>query len=415
MKLRCWLLVAGLVLTSACHGAASAGGSPSAAGPTETSSSASPDATPSASANERPTIFTVPTDLTGGHGDVDGRWIVWESNATSFGMDHDAIWLNRVGWPHPRLVKAFPKGDLGSGVAMHYPFVTWVEYRETGNTSGPWTIYLYNAKTRRTTKLGDWRATGAGRGQPIPLPDLDPAGRTVVWHQRQRRSGGLEFCIHRLEIGAEGRSLACTTSASSFPHLARVNEDTIAYVVDTGPGGQQGPVSEPRSPDYPSLQKAFGEGGALAGWDRFTREAVADSSGVAWIAESTEYQGGAAVYYWQPDGTVASLPTRTPRFPASQIELVDDAVVWQEPEQVNDVLAVRRSVLDCENAVIHVARPWFQSHPGKRRSSNSYLLMGASRTQILVGVLRSISRKPFLLPFKLAVFPVPELPSTCES
>jgi hypothetical protein len=168
----------------------------------------------------------------------------------------------------------------------------------------------------------------------------------------------------------------------------------------------------PRSPDYPDLTALFEDDGELAGWDLSTRETEADASGVAWIAESTKQQGGGQILYWEPGAPVKSFETRSPRFPASQVELVDDAVVWQEPDRVNDVLVVRRALLGCESAVVHLAQPWFNRK--EKQHATNYLLEGASRDKILVGVVRSTSKPPYLKPFKLAAFPVPELPTECS-
>ena len=408
-----WAISALVLLGAACNGAASAGPpgreAVGAATPLPQASASSPSPT------KPSTVLTVPAKLTGGHGDVDGRWIAWQSNATSFGLDHDALWIHRTGWKRPKLVKSFPKGDLGAGVSLSFPYLAWVEYRETGNTSGPWKIYLHNLKSEHTRVAASWRTTGAGKNQPIPLPDLDPTDSVLVWHQMEEHSGKRSICIQRLDVATGARSSDdCTDSKTLFPHLARVNEGRVAYVVNTGPGGEQGQVSEPRSPDYPELEQTFAEGGALSEWDMVTREAEADEGGVAWIAESTEYQGGARIYYWDPDDGVLSMPTRSPRFPASQLELVDDAVVWHEPDRVNDVLVARRSLMGCDGAGVHLAKPWFNRKPHDRRYASTFLLAGASRDQILVGLIRSIPRDPYMLPFKLAVFPVPDLPTSCE-
>lgn len=379
-----------------------------AAPSTVASASASASADPAP--GPRPRELTVPQRYSGSHADFDRGWIAWKSDTVRYGSDHDSVWVSRLGSREPRLVRHFPKGDLGAGVTISFPYVAWVQYRETGNTTGEWKIHVYDIETRRTRTAATWDRPGAGKNQPLPLPYLDPYAPSLAWYQIDPAPEGKEMCIHvRDLVTREERTEGCTASLADFPRYPRVRDGVLSYLVNTGPGGQQGPVSVPRSPDYPQLEAEFGPS-----WDRFTRAVDADSRGVAWIAESTEYNGGASIYYWEPGKPVASVPTRTSRFPASQVVLTEDAVVWAEPEQVNDVLAVRRSLMGCESAVVRVAARWFRERRYEERYAQSIQLAGGSENHVLVSVRRSIQKPPYALPFTFAVFELPGLPATCE-
>ncbi|MBK5227864.1 MAG: hypothetical protein JJE05_05080 [Actinobacteria bacterium] len=139
----------------------------------------------------------------------------------------------------------------------------------------------------------------------------------------------------------------------------------------------------------------------------------ASGAGVAWIAEATEYAGGAYVFYWEPGSGVRRFATQAPEYPASRLELLDDSIVWEEPEDVNDVLAVRRSLLGCKGAVAHVAKPWFKTQPKKQHLASAYILLGASKDSALVMQYRAIPKPPYELSSKLAVFELPDLPAEC--
>lgn len=352
----------------------------------------------------------------GGFGDVDGGWMVWSSagGGGAFARVRSAIWLSRIGWRKPKLVKEFPKDNYSAGEGINYPYVTWVEYPDTGSNVGPWDIVVYNIETSKSRVVRSWADSGSGKDQPIPLPYLDPYEPLLVWEQVDRRSGHRAICIHLLDIRSNEEQVEhCTRPVRRFPHFPRVREGYVSYIENTDVRGPQGSVSLPRSPDHPEFEDLFEPGGELQEWDLMTRSVQADSRGVAWVAEATEFAGGAFIFYWEPGVGVRFLPTRDVESPAARVELLRDAIVWEEPEEVNDVLAVRRGLLGCESATRRVAQPWLQKK-GKRYRFTTFGMMGTSPDSVAVIQFRYLPKGAGPLPSTMGIFELPGLPKECE-
>lgn len=394
----------------------------SAEGAAETPAAATaPQASaPSMGLGPEPTFTRLPPKLSTGSADVQNGRLVWISGPKSYGLDHYAIWtMSENG--NRRRIRRLPKGHQATGIGIDFPSVVWVEYREVGNTTGPWKIMRHDLRDRRNTVIAEWDGRGPEAEEAIPLPSVDEG--IVAWHQLIRDGNhGRRFCIEirDLDEGAH-RSEGCTDDLARFPHWARVNDGRVAYVINTeiGDEGSCGisypppRFSEPRSPDYPQLERLFAADGPLSEWDLSTRIAEADDEGVAWITEGACYGQPGGIFYWEPGREPSRRPEIDPEFPPLEVFLMNDAIVWNEPDVADDVFAVRRELLSCASAAVAIAKRWFKERYG-RLGGHAIDLLGASDSEVLVSLQRSGGSNSGVGRQTLGIFSIPPLPTECR-
>ena len=216
----------------------------------------------------------------------------------------------------------------------------------------------------------------------------------LAWTEGRRLPEGKRICIVTLDIQGDQRSSHCAPDRSIFREMTVVNNDTIAY---TETSTAESPSSRPAVLGRPELEEALPQP-----WELRTRSVEADSEGVAWVANSPEYGGPAATYYWSDETGLLEMPAEDPTFRAEKVGLLNEAVLWMETEYANQIFAVRRGLVGCEAAVRGVV-------PRKlRQGSMSVLLAGTGGGRVMSIIFESDGSA------HIALVPLPELPTACE-
>lgn len=351
-------------------------------------------ATDDAKAGEGPTrpgeptaALKIPPELGGSFGDIAEGRVVWASEPRKPGFSRAGVWMARLPNGKPQLLARAAERSLVAAVDAAPPFVSWIEYRENAQFSGPWAIHVFDLRTQESAIVASWRDTGLPAAQQS-IPFVRMNNGVLVWQDRAKNaSDRATFCIRRYDIvRAAGKPVFCTESSDSYPHFASVRDGVVSYIVNTRQSTETGAaISEPRSPQYPELATLFQRKGALQGWQLMTREVVADRKGVAWIAETPGVQGGGRIFYWEPGERVVSLRTKFDDFPASKVDFVGGAIVWEEPDRANNIFGADRKVFGCAPAVVPLLPR------SMVRGRTSVRLLGVSPEQVLIGIRRFTS------------------------
>ena len=368
--------------------------------PAEASSADSPDQTgipdaEDATSGQTTTIFRVRKARAGGFGDADDNHVIWKSSVSA-GHPREAIWHVKIG--KSGAVKGsqerlwlLDRGRLSGNLSTSIGYAAWVEYDERAINEGKWWIRLHDFRTDSNHVVRDWSDTGLGKGQPIPSVSMDDG--LLAWTEGRRLPEGKRICIVTLDIQGDQRSSHCAPDRSIFRDMTVVNNDTIAY---TETSTAESPSSRPAVLGRPELEEALPQP-----WELRTRSVEADSEGVAWVANSPEYGGPAATYYWSDETGLLEMPAEDPTFPAQKVGLLNEAVLWMETEYANQIFAVRRELVGCEAAVRGVV-------PRKlRQGSMSVLLAGTGGGRVMSIIFESDGSA------HIALVPLPELPTAC--
>ena len=338
--------------------------------------------------------YDVALDKSGVTSDVEGDRIAWISDPIPKQSSRYAIWMDELPGGSASKLRTVPRDWFAGDIQVSDRHLVWIEYKETNDTAGPWTIYTFDFERDVLRILTDWRQTQLPADkQPIPYLSADDG--VVVWNQRQKRGDDRPMmCIKRSTLDAlHVRTVVCKAGTMVFPHFPRITDGVVSYIVNRRDG-----TSEPRTSEHPELADLFKSDGPLSDWALSTRAVQADARGVAWIAEMPNQQAGGRVFYWEPDGEPISYPTRDEFFPANELMLAGSILVWGEPEAENQVFAVRRELLGCESATVSLI------DDSMKEGRTTVQLEGGSNTQTLVWLLRFGQDSTYSVKFAIVDF-----------